>query len=380
MGLVLLVIAFGALLPVSAAAQQDVLLVADFEADTGGFVSADPVAELSISDDPNLAFEGQGALQLEYVQAPLYPDVPEWGLPGALYLPLPDGAEGLGEIAFALRSKLSTPIIVVLAEGEDGPRYNCLVWCAAGTWNEYSLVLSDFIHDRNGPADHNGRLDPADMTGVAIVDADGFVRMIGEATELFHVEPPAEQTLRLDAFVLRAGEPPTAPSPGGPTALADYSPPMRGLLALGGRDVAVYPEEQEDGEFALRADYTTPAGTLFALAHALRPGVLDGVGAIRFHARTNRRVTLVVTLDERRGPGELNKSSYHATMQVEPADEFKMVTIPLSLFELGDDQTDPDGTLDADLVEMLSIIDATAAFEGSEVINTLRLRAPVAVE
>ncbi|MBD3293024.1 MAG: hypothetical protein GF393_08880 [Armatimonadia bacterium] len=362
------------------AQDQEILYFADFEEGSHDFTSGDPVAELSITHDPDLVFAGDGSLQLSYVQAPMYTDMPDWGVPGALVLPFPDSAAGLGEVAFALRSRIATPVVVMLVEGEDGPRYNCLVWCSADEWNEYSLTPDDFTYDRESPTDPNGRLDLEQTAGIALIDADCIVRGIAEASPLFHIEPAAEQSLWLDEFTLRSGSP--APSTDDdPLALAQYSPPMRGFLALGGRDLRISSEPLAENGFALRADYTTPATTLFGLMHTIRPGALVDAEAVRFQAKTNRAVTLIVVIEERRGPDDnLDVSRYQTLVELEPSEEFEMLTLPLSLFTLGDDQTDPDGALDAELVDTFSIADATALLENAEVINTLRLQAPVVVE
>ena len=361
------------------AQEREVLFMEDFEGGVGSSVTLDPAAELSVTNDPDLVFAGEGSLQLEYVQAPMYQDVPDWGLPGSLALPLPEGLAGLGEVAFALRAQLSTPIVVTLAEGDDGPRYNCLLWCAADEWSEFSLALDDFVSDLDGPVDPNGRLDLELVNGIALIDADSFVRAIAEQSPLFDAEPAAEQTLWLDEFVLRAGEPPAA-MPEVPAPLAHYTPPMRGFLVIGGRDVTVASEEQDDGAYALRLGYTMPATTILGLMNAIQPDALADCSAIRLHARTNRQVTLIVALEEQREPGDLGKSRYESVVTLEPSEDLQTITLPLALFKLADDQTDPDGALNADLVNMLSIADVTAIFTGGEVINTLRLLPPVAVD
>lgn len=359
--------------------ERDVLFIADFEDDMSGALSIDPAAELSITNDPALVFAGEGSLQLDYVQAPMYTDVPGWGIPGALAIPLPQGCAGLGEMAFALRSKLPTPLVIALTEGENGPRYNCLLWSSADGWSEFSLTLDDFVRDLEGPADPNGRLDPELVQGVAIIDGDSIIRRLSEDTPLFHVEPAAEQMLWLDEFVLRSGEPESAPVEL-PAPLARYTPPMRGFFVIGGRDRTIVSEEQDDGAHALRVDYTTPARTLLGVLHAIHPGDLADCGVIRFHARTDREVTLIVGLEERRGPGEIGVSRYQSIVPLQPSEEFETVTLPLSLFTLGDDQTDPDGALSPELVNMLTIADLTAITTDAEVINTLRLLPPVAVD
>jgi hypothetical protein len=374
----LAVVALATAIVTPALAQDaEVLYFADFEDGTVDFLNPDPVAELGITTDEDLVFAGEGSLQLEYVQSPMYLDVPEWGFPGAVILEFPDGGAGLGEVAFALRSRLATPVLVMVAEGDDGPRYRSLLWSSADEWSEFSLTLDDFTFDPDGPPDPNGKLDPELLAGVAIIDADGFIRTIAEPSPLFSVEPVAEQALWLDEFTLRSAPAQPAPEPQGAPALADYSPPMGGFLLLGGRDVNVTAEEQQDGEFALRLDYTTPAGTLFGVMHMIPQGAMTHGGAVRMQARTNRDLTLVVALEERREPGEIGKSRYETVVELTASEQFETVTLPLSLFELGDDQTDPDGELNPELVETLSIVDGTAAFENTEVINTLRLKAPV---
>ncbi len=361
------------------AQQREVVYFEDFEADVGHFISADPAAEIGVTQDPEHVFSGERSLELDYVQAPIRPDVRDWGFPGAIFLPTPDGAADVGEVAFALKTKLATPIVVILTEGEDGPRYSSMLWSRADTWQQYSLTLDEFTPDLEGPDDPNGKLDPGQVSGLVIADGHSLVRMIAESSPLFHVEPAAEQTLWLDEFAARAGQPEAAPEID-QEPLVRYSPPMRELFTVGGRDVSIASEEQADGAFALRVDYTIPATTLFGVLHSIRPGALSEGSALRFHTRTHRDVTLLVVLEERRGPGETGVSRYQTMVPLEPSDDFEMVTLPLSLFELGDDQTDPNGELDADLVNLLSIVDATAIIENSEVLNTLRLKAPVVVE
>ena len=112
----------------------------------------------------------------------------------------------------------------------------------------------------------------------------------------------------------------------------------------------------------------------------MRRGALADVEAVRFHARTTGAVTLIVTLEEKRGTGDIAKSRYSTMVRVEPADEYEMITLPLSLFRLEENQSDPDGALNPELVDTMSIVDLSAILEDTEAINTLRLIAPVAVE
>ncbi|MGC9317653.1 MAG: hypothetical protein ACP5KN_06400 [Armatimonadota bacterium] len=376
----LAVAALAAALCVGVAAQEgDALLLLDFEEGPEGFFSIDPGTSVSATADPELAHSGSGALQVQYMQRAMTVGGGGSGFPGAVVLPLMEPFEELGTVSFAIASELSTPVVVVLTEGPDGPRYNCMLWCAAGAWHEYSLSLHEFTFDLDGPPDPNETLDPGEVSVVAIFDADAFLRVIGQSTELFHVEPPEEQTLRLDDFRLLGEEPEVTPEADGAVTIATYQRPLRGFTCVGGQDVVAEAEELEGGGSALRLDYTIPERTLFAVMHPARRGSLAGMEAIRFQGRTNREVTLIISLEEKRGPGDENKSSYNATVPLMPGEGWETISAHISSFSLGDDQTDPNGALDMDLVHTVTIGDATAVLEGAEVLNSLWLRDLVAV-
>ncbi len=360
--------------------QDDTLLLLDFEQDTEGIVCPDSEATLGTTDDPDVVFDGRRSLRVDYPQAAVTPGGTGRGFPGALVVPLPDPFDDLRGVSFAIATALSTPIVVNLSEGPEGPRYNCMLWCAAGAWHEYKLPLDEFIPDMNGPVDPNGVLDPGLVNAVTLLDADGFLRTVAESTPLFHVTPPDEQTLWLDDFRLlaRAPEIPAQEGPG--VTIGHYAPPLRGFACIGGQDVTAVSEEQPDGTFALRVDYTVPPRTLFAIMHLVRPGALAGMGAIRLQAITNSPATLIISVEERWGAGEQNKASYYATVPLEATGDWETLTIPVSSLNLGDNESDPNGVLDMDLVSTVMVGDGTAAVEDTEVVNSLWLRGLTAVE
>ena len=362
------------------AQQDDTLLLLDFEQGTEGIVCADSEAVLGTIDDPEVVFAGERSLQVDYVQEAAAPGGTGRGFPGALVVPLVDQFEDLRGISFAIATALSTPMVVNLTEGPEGPRYNCMLWCNSGAWHEYELSLDDFLPDINGPEDPNGTLDPGLVNAITFLDADGFLRMLAGSTPLFHVDPPEEQTLWLDDLRL-LGRAPGAPAEGGPgVIIGRYAPPLRGFAFIGGQDVNAESEEYADGSYALRIDYDVPPRTLFAIMHLVPPGSLAGMGAIRVEAMTNSPATLIVSVEERWGAGDQNKASYYALVPLESTGGWETLTIPVSSFNLGDDDTDPNGRLDMDLVNTVMVGDGTAAVENAEVINSLWLRELVAIE
>jgi len=362
------------------AQQDDTLLLLDFEQGTEGIMCADSEATLGTTDDPEVVFAGERSLQVDYLQEAVTAGGVGRGFPGALVVPLVDQFEDLRGISFAIATALSTPIVVNLTEGPEGPRYNCMLWCNSGAWHEYELSLDDFIPDLNGPVDPNGVLDPSQVNVITFLDADGFLRTVAESTPLFYAGPPDEQTLWLDDFRLLGHAPEAPAEEGAGVTIGHYAPPLRGFACIGGQDVNAVSEEQADGSYALRVDYGVPPRTLFAIMHLVPPGSLAGMGAIRLQAITNSPATLIVSMEERWGAGEQNKASYYTTVPLESTGDWETLTIPVSSFNLGDDSTDPNGTLDMDLVGTMMVGDGTAAVEDAEVVNSLWLRELVAIE
>jgi hypothetical protein len=353
--------------------EEGVLLSADFEEEIAPFITIDPEADLSISHEPDVAYKGEGCLELTYLQRAIDPPGAESGLPGTIALPLPQPQAELRGVSLALSCRLSAPVAVMLSEGEGGPRYMRLVWCEAGEWHEFSIPLDEFQRDVEGPADPDGKPTPENINAVVIVDVNCFFLSLAEQAALFHVDPPAHQVLRMDEFRLLSSAPKAKAAEEDRVVIADYEPPLRGVAMLGGQDVAVWAEKAGDDGNALNVDYKAPARTLLALLHQVQPGSLVGIAALEFKVKSSSPATLIVNLEEKRGPGEKNKCNYSARVTVEPKDDWETVTIPITGLTLGADDADPNSRLDLEHVSMIMIADASALIEGADIWNTLSL-------
>ena len=365
---------------VGSAQEGNVLLALDFDDDLSGFISLDPEATLSVTREADAVHGGAGSLQFEYFLRALNPEELAEGLPGAMALPLAEPMREFLGVSFALWTAMSTPVIVVVGEGEDGPRYNRVIWSEAGAWHEFAIGLDDFIHDEDSSEDPDGELTPEEINAIALLDAGGFIRFLAGETGLFYAEPPAHQVLRLDDLKLRSITP-VRPAPAeGTVTLSDYEYPLQGIIILGGKQVVAGKEDVEGGGEALKLDYTVPEGTLMAVLHQVKPGTLAGVSAIRFRVRSAWETSLIISVEEKRGQREEDKSNYQALVSVAGEEAWQTVTVPISDLQLSEDDFDPDGKLDLELVEMITIGDMSGVMGPGDFQNTLWLDDLVAVE
>ena len=148
--------------------------------------------------------------------------------------------------------------------------------------------------------------------------------------------------------------------------------------------VTVGEEEGRDGGKGLMVEYTVPASTILAVGHQIKPALLADATAILFRVKTSGQATLLISLEENsggEGEGEEgNKANYSTTVQVEATDEWRTVVVSFDSLKLGDDNFDPNGQLDPELVGMLMIGDATAAMAQADIENTLCLDTLLAVK
>lgn len=364
------------------AQEEGVLLSLGFEEDTGGFATMDKQAQLAVTREEGVVYGGEGSLEMKYSQRPVKTDGEDLDLPGSLILPLAETQPQLAGVSFAVSSDSSVPILVLVAEGDGGPRYNSIVWCEAGAWHEFALSLDEFQWDNDSPQDPDGKPTPEKINAVVIVDISSFFLAIAETAPFFIAGPLRDQALRLDDFKLLAKNraPKPAPAPEGVVPIADYEPPLKGIVFLGGRNLVVGHEEMDDATKALKIDYAIPARTLLALVHRVRSGSLADVKSFRFRVKSNGQATLLVGLEERRGPGDENKTSYNAIVTVQPGAAWQTITVPISDFKMDQNNVDPNGKLDLEMVDTLMIGDVSAMGEEQEISNTLWLDELVAVQ
>jgi hypothetical protein len=329
---------------------------------------------LSVTNDPNFVFEGEGSLQLSYSLRPVGAEAEHQGLPGAMLLPIPVPFGELQAVGFAVSCQTPTALGVVLPEGDEGPRYVGLVWCEGDQWDEVVLPLSRLQPDHDGPEDPNGRLDPEKVTGIVIIDAGGAFRMAA-ADGLFHHEPLDEQTIWLDNLRLLSSDPTSADTElaDNVTMLNDFEPPLMGALLLGGENRTVEYDDGPEGGNCIKITYELPGNTLLALAQPIAPGLLEGATSIRLSVKASAQTQLVIALEEGSSEPNLQNPSYAHIIEIAPAAPWQTLDIPLSEFRLDVGKADPDGKLTPGKIRSVFIGDASAMADPQKVFNTLWL-------
>ncbi len=363
----------------AAVAQQDALLSEDFEDGVGDFVTLDNSAVMDVDVEEGEAYGGNGSLQLAYTQRTFGPGMNPGDMPGTLILPVAEPLPTLAGLSFAIWSAEPTAMMIMLAEKDDGPRYNCLVWCEADAWHEIELGLDDFVLDQDGPDDPGGELDPELIGGVGFVDASSFLRYIAQETPMIHAEPETDQVLRLDDVKLLATSPVRSAPEEGTVLIADYERPV-GYAILGGVDVVVSEDDAGDGSLALTVTYDLTPRTLAAVVHQVKPGTLEGVNELRLRVRCTAETTLVVTVEEERGEGGMVKAEYMTIVQVAAFEPWREIVIPIEDMEPTDECNDPNGQLDIELVATIIVADITALIANEAVTNNLSLDELVGAE
>jgi len=360
-------------------AQQGVLFSEYFEDGVGDFVTLDQRAVMDVTREEGEPHGGRGALQLSYTQRTYGPSMQTEDMPGTLILPLSEPLANLEGLSFAIWSEKSTAIMVMLGEKDDGPRYNCLVWCEAEQWHEIELGLDDFTLDQDGPDDPDGKLDPELINGIGFVDASSFLRYLAQTTPMIHAEPETDQVLRLDDVKLLATSPVRTDPGEGIVPIADYEQPA-GFVIIGGEDVIVADEDAGDGTRALTVTYDLSPGTLVGVAHQVKPGTLADVGSLQIRVRCTAETTLAVTVEEERGEGGMFKAEYMTMVEVEAFEPWRSIVIPVEDLTPTDQCNDPNGRLDMDLVGTIVVADATALVTNEAVTNDLSLDELVGIE
>lgn len=362
------------LLGAAAAAQQSTpLLALDFDRDTSGVFSADRQGVLGTTSKPEQVFKGAGSLEFRFMQRAVQPGAAE--MPGALGLPLPQPYPDMRGISFALYTELPAAVVVAVSEGEGGPSYHRILWSEGGEWQEFTLPLRDFCLDQDSGPDPDGQLNPEKITGIMFLDVDTFLRSTAEAATFIHMNPPEEQVIRLDELHLLPEEltPSAPPAPEGVIPIVSYELPLAGVAFVSFVRLTAANEVTEDGHKTLKLDYTAAPQTAFVVLHQVRTGALKDMKSLQFRVKSSGKVTLLVGLEEKRGKGDVNKSSYQAFVEVDAAQPWKTVSLPLSAFQLEESSSDPDGKLNPELVDMVSIADLSALGSGTDLSNLLWL-------
>lgn len=350
--------------------QADAIAQWSFEDDTEGWVSLDPLGALTRA--ANNAYAGEGALAFTFPQRAPEAIAQEGQMPGIVAVPVTADATALQSVSFAVHTSGSTPLVVALNE-EDKSSYLAVVWSPAGDWHKVELALFDF-HLSDDSSDENGRLDPGQITVVAIADAGMLVRMLSEQGLPFTAPPPADMTILLDDVVLSPSVLPAVATPGEKQLVIDMCTlPTIQWLPLGGDDVTLVSQQGDDGGRYLQVGYAAMPGTIFALVRSVGLGSLEGCKSLSLQMRSYFDGEVVIALEQ---PGSIRFST---TVQVRAGDAWQQIDIPFARFE-PDRESGATGTVAPGSIQQVAIADIRAALDQMVSTNTWDIRNLVGVK
>jgi hypothetical protein len=333
-----------------------------FDAEVGGWQSADPAAQPTIATDANVirADETGGVLEYEYT-------------PGAfsgIVAPVETGLDGARSLHYWLSTTDYALLANVLTE-IDGSEYVAMVCSLPGAWQEVALDLGEFELGEDS-SDENEQLDADQVQTIAIADITGF---LAEAAlnETFLVAPDLEPRIMwLDEFA--ASTESLGPRwqefevDGKPAVRLDSfeQSPLRWFLLAGkGIDVDYDQDHVADGEFSLRIAYDLPPGKLVGAMTGMNGAPLTGMQRLSLSLMSEVPTTLIVQLKERDG------SEYRTIRGITATDALQRLHFGLEELELGDDSQDENGRLDLDQVKEFVLADGSLMTETPVRVNTL---------
>jgi hypothetical protein len=336
-----------------------------FDVDTEGWQSTDPKGSVTVTQDAAICrANGGGALQLAYT--------PGEAQFTAVMTPTEAGLGNGKSLHFWVRT--SDYAVMLLFAGErDDSHYAVGFTSLPNTWQEVSLGLDD-LQLGDDSQDENDRLDPDQITGVALADATGMLVKLAEAMPFIQAPDLGPRKLWLDDFSVTST--PTdprwqeTPLGGKPAILLDSfeRSPLQWLMLCGkGADVTYDKEHKTAGDYSLRLQYALPEGKVFGAITPLGGVPLKGAQVLRLAAMSENPMTLFIELKE------ADDSKYQATAPLEAGGQLKTVELPLIGFKLADDSKDENGQLDADQLKELTLADLSVLTGAATAKNTLWL-------
>ena len=311
-------------------------------------------AKLDVVGDPDVVKVGQKALALSHQPAP---GVVEGFFIQNLAL------AGTASVRMWLRCT-ATAEVVIAAEEADGSQYDVGLIAPPDEWQEVQLNWEDFTVAEDSQ-DENGELDAAQIVSVSVIDATGFLALLGQAVGFFDV-PLGARTLYMDEVVFDA-EPVEGlfaehvSDLGKSLVLGDFERSLVNWLCLGTAELELVREKDvaAAGRGCLRMGYDLPVGKLVALLCGVDGARAGQAYGLRFKVRCSDDCTLVVNAEEG------DKSRYNRTVELVGEDEWSDIELRFDEFELEGDSEDENDRLDLDQVTHVVFADVTGIMQGA---------------
>ncbi len=313
-------------------------------------------AKVAIARDPDHVKNGNGALQFSYAIAK--------GNISAMLLPFEPGQlTRLQTIAFWVKADHTTPLALMLQEGQNGGRWLSLFTAPRNAWQKVEMAPSDFMlmDGADDPKDDNGQLDLAQVQFVGFGDFGQFLAGFeGPMAQLFKVQT-GQHVLFIDDMALSSQPPKVAPAAAEKLIIDDFSRPQLRWLGLSDTRLERV-ENAPDGEAAIagmQIDYTRAKGKIGGVMQRFKQGSLQGAGGLTLAISSERAVTLALQVEENSG------GKYNAMLDLPAGGEVQRLTLPFDNFTASPDSKDNNGKLDPAEIKQVLLIDI-AAFTGQD--------------
>lgn len=316
---------------------------------------------MTITRQPADVREGLGALEFRYM-----PSEAAFALIGAT----PIAPEGPARsLKFSFKTDEVSAILYGVNE-EDGSSYQGYCYTPGGEWHDVLVDLEELMLSED-TEDENGKLDPDQIRTVVVADLCNLPGEVGRALGIKR----GVQRMLLDNVKLTAQPAPKRSSRAadGTTIVDDFTANLVTALPIGAPEMTIVPGSRA-GDRALKVGYRLGGHRWVGFVRAV--GYLDLAGASEFCFMLNaaQEARLVVVLEERDG------SKYETNVELDPAQGWHAVVLPVAQFAPDPKTEDENGQLDLNQIRVIILVIDTfnasvdAQGQGSYTVSKLYFR------
>ncbi len=285
----------------------------------------------------------------------------------------PGKLAGMNSLHFWVQSDHATTIMVTVQE-KDGGRYGANCRVPKNQWQEVQLSLTDFSPstEADAPKDPDGKLDPDQINGVAVIDVDSFIAQNATFSEMLGITPGTRHLYLSDVQFLEAKLPNSFITGADGYKIDTFARPHQSWIGLGVNEMTVASDSPFAGKW-LKVDYYISGGHVASIVHALQAPEMVGKKNLVFEAGCTRSCQLVVQLEQ------VNGAKFNTTIELPGKAESKAYSIPLSSLNISDDSPDKKAKFDPSQLKQIIFVDISGLTSGAEGDTTLYL-SPITVK
>ena len=342
-----------------AAAQEAPAVRSTFEKDESGWIAVQALGTggkvAAVHERESLKI-GAGSLRLDYT-------VGQGQIAGAA-LPIVVGTVAKMEsLHFWIRTPEDVPLTVTVQE-KDGGQYLAMFTSPKDRWQEVEIGVRDFTPstDANAPVDPNGRLDPAQIESITVLDLAQFIAQAPPLAALLGVKTGFRSVLLSDFQVTTKSLPDASLASDAAYLFDTYVRPQPGWAALNAT-ARIVSEAPLDAP-SLRLETNLASDKAAGAFRRIRPGSLVGKKTLKVRLASLHDAKLIVQVEERGG------AKYNATLSIPGGSKAVERTVHFSDMAPDAQSKDENGKLDLDPVVQINLVDVTAITEAPGM-NTL---------